>query len=68
MKNDNDVAFNQGADARIAGKIPETNPYMVLSSSWYCWVRGWDHCHKKWGVDAKWPVKVLPEVGRRRAG
>ena len=59
-------AFGYGADARINGFID--NPYQHGDVCWRRWREGWMHCHKFWGIDAKWTVKPLPMPESYRRG
>lgn len=60
------AAFNAGCDARLAGKPQSSCP--AKGDSWELrqWVTGYDHVDRFWGIDAKWPVRRLPEVESER--
>ena len=56
-------AFNRGSDARLAGRPLSANPYPATPEDgrqWQNWRYGWQHADASWGLDAKWPVKELP--------
>ncbi len=59
-----DKAFSEGSDARRYGLPKYTNPYSLIDShhAREAWYRGWEHCHRQWGLGARWPVAILPKV------
>jgi ribosome modulation factor len=59
-------AYNAGSDARLAGEAKDDNPYTDPEMR-KKWLEGWDDVNSWWGIDARWPVKVLPFVIRRQA-
>ena len=58
--------FNEGSDARLAGKSVNRNPYdkELQFGLWRYWRIGWNHVEDFWGDKAKgrWPVTPLVEV------
>ena len=59
------AAFNQGCDARLAGKRLTANPYLgegQPAGLANCWVRGWQDVDRHWGQEAKGEVKRLRRV------
>ena len=61
--------FNQGADARLAGRSVWANPYTDEGGlARRAWANGWRHCHVFWGVDlfdwrrSGWRHRELPVV------
>jgi hypothetical protein len=56
------TAFDVGCDARLAGKPEAVNPYRPGSSEFYAFKSGYRSVELTWGLDARWPVKPLPEV------
>lgn len=47
-------AFNEGSDARIAGRPQSANPYPFTAQNPYrSWLRGWQHVDREWGKDCK---------------
>ena len=56
-------AFNLGSDARLRGVSPTRNPFFGVNEYQALhWEMGWTHCNRFWGIDAKWPVRGLPQV------
>lgn len=58
------IAFNRGADARLAGKPLKANPYRYGFEPYERkhWKWGWMDVAKHWGVDARWRVRPLRQV------
>ena len=62
------AAFGRGSDARIQGEPLENNPYPSCDcNDRKSWSRGWLHADQFYGVDARWPHRVLPAVVGERA-
>jgi ribosome modulation factor len=55
------TAFNEGCDARLAGKPATTCPYESPELAQQ-WRHGWANVDGTWGRDAKWPINPLPPV------
>lgn len=62
---DNQAAFNDGCDYRLAGVPIKDNPYADTDRS-AAWLSGWRHMNSNWGKDAKWPIKPLPPVLKKK--
>lgn len=52
-------AFNEGCDARLAGKPTSVNPYSIHFLERRFWLRGWRDVDKNWG-------KSLPASKRKK--
>ena len=58
-----DCAFNQGSDARIAGRPLTCNPYHGECPERSAWMRGWRDVEHYWGTRVtRRTVRPLPEV------
>jgi hypothetical protein len=60
-------AFGEGADARLAGRPVDANPYGQGAEKCLrvAWDSGWRHVHRSWGCDVGagwWAVRPLPRV------
>jgi ribosome modulation factor len=65
MKSDEDLieiarCFNEGSDARLAGRRPEDCPYENGSERSH-WILGWKDVHLFWGshVHSRWRYRPL---------
>jgi hypothetical protein len=58
------ISFNEGSDARIAGRALASNPYdkKKQAASYYGFREGWLDVDSFWGVDASDPPP-LPYAG-----
>jgi hypothetical protein len=61
---DSRIAFNAGADARLAGAPLAENPHQrALSREQHeMWDLGWRDVDTWWGKLSRWPHKKLPPV------
>lgn len=62
-----DLAFNQGSDARLAGKPLYTTPFDFENPCYDWWEMGWKEVDKYWGIESLGPVSKLPEVKHKKS-
>jgi hypothetical protein len=57
-------AFSQGCDARLTGRPYSANPHCSAAERGLrgAWQLGWEDVQRNWGVQARWPVRVLPAI------
>lgn len=48
-----EAAFNQGADARLAGRPLDSNPFPPGSNAKRLWAAGWKDANDHWGQRAR---------------
>lgn len=58
-------AFGEGSDARLRGLGMAACPYPPSHTCREFWILGYRHIAAWWGIEAKWPIRALPEVHKQ---